>query len=250
MSTVKSSSENLTLNADGAGSDVVIQNNGTETVRIDSSGDLNLSSGELNLTGNVNASATSTENRVFNIGKGRTGNGSSFINFVGDTTYTDYGLRILRGGGAGGNSSSSIIHRGTGQLRIFATDAGSIKFRTSNTERASISSTGDFSFNSGYGSSATAYGCRAWVNFNGIGTIAIRGSGNVSSVTDLGVGNYRPNFATAMPDTNYAAVGTAGNTSSGILGIVNAANRNISFCQVYPISGGVDAGLVEIAIFR
>jgi ribosomal protein S11 len=113
-----------------------------------------------------------------------------------------------------------------------------------------VSITGDLEFNSGYGSAATAYGCRAWVNFNGTGTLSIRGSGNISSVTDAGVGNYLPQFATAMPDTNYAAVGTAGNNSSGILGVVNAANRGTTFCQVYPISGGVDASYVDIAIFR
>lgn len=48
------------------------------------------------------------------------------------------------------------------------------------------------------------YKCRAWVNFNGTGTVAIRASGNVSSITDLGVGYYRANFTTAMPDANYA----------------------------------------------
>jgi hypothetical protein len=63
-----------------------------------------------------------------------------------------------------------------------------------------------FQFNSGYGSSATAYGCRAWVNFNGTGTVAIRGSGNVSSITDNGVGDYTVNFTTAMPDVNYSVV--------------------------------------------
>ena len=58
-------------------------------------------------------------------------------------------------------------------------------------------------FNSGYGSIATAYGCRAWVNFNGTGTVAIRASGNVSSITDSGTGAYTVNFTTAMPDANY-----------------------------------------------
>ena len=51
---------------------------------------------------------------------------------------------------------------------------------------------------------APTYACRAWVNFNGQGTVAIRASGNVSSITDNGVGNYTVNFATAMPDTNYS----------------------------------------------
>ena len=45
--------------------------------------------------------------------------------------------------------------------------------------------------------------CRAWVNFLGVGTVAIRGSGNVSSITDRGVGLYTMNFITAMSDVNY-----------------------------------------------
>ena len=52
--------------------------------------------------------------------------------------------------------------------------------------------------------SAPIYACRAWVNFNGTGTVAIRGSGNVSSITDNGTGCYAVNFSTAMPDTNYS----------------------------------------------
>jgi len=51
--------------------------------------------------------------------------------------------------------------------------------------------------------SAPSYSARAWVNFNGVGTVAIRGSGNVSSITDNGVGDYTVNFTTAMPDANY-----------------------------------------------
>lgn len=50
--------------------------------------------------------------------------------------------------------------------------------------------------------------CRAWVNFNGTGTVAIRASFNVSSITDNGVGNYTINFINAMPDANYACVWT------------------------------------------
>ena len=56
------------------------------------------------------------------------------------------------------------------------------------------------------------YTAKAWVNFNGTGTVAIRGSGNVSSITDNGTGNYTVNFTTAMPDANYAA--TFNNTFS------------------------------------
>jgi hypothetical protein len=64
-------------------------------------------------------------------------------------------------------------------------------------------------FNSGYGSNATAYGCRAWVNFDGgylTPSATIRGSGNVSSITKNAAGDFTVNFTTAMPDVNYAAV--------------------------------------------
>ena len=56
---------------------------------------------------------------------------------------------------------------------------------------------------------APLYMCRAWVNFNGSGTVAIRASGNVSSITDNGVGDYTVNFTTAMPDANYSLSGSA-----------------------------------------
>lgn len=63
---------------------------------------------------------------------------------------------------------------------------------------------------------APIYAARAWVNFNGTGTPAIRASGNVSSITDNGTGNYTVNFATAMPDANYCVVGASAiNSSAG-----------------------------------
>ena len=86
-------------------------------------------------------------------------------------------------------------------------NSAQMRFYTANTERMRLDTSGNLLFNSGYGSVATAYGCRAWVNFNGTGTPAIRGSGNVSSITDNGTGNYSVNFATAMPDFNYAVGG-------------------------------------------
>jgi hypothetical protein len=57
--------------------------------------------------------------------------------------------------------------------------------------------------------SAPIYAARAWVNFNGQGTVAIRSSGNVSSITDLGTGYYQVNFTTAMPDASYAPLVSA-----------------------------------------
>ena len=60
--------------------------------------------------------------------------------------------------------------------------------------------------------SAPSYALRAWVNFNGTGTVAIRASGNVTSITDNAVGDYTVNITTALASTNYAFVGEARNT--------------------------------------
>jgi hypothetical protein len=52
-------------------------------------------------------------------------------------------------------------------------------------------------------SNVEVYTCKAWVNFNGTGTVAIRASGNVSSITDLGTGRYTITFTNALTDANY-----------------------------------------------
>jgi hypothetical protein len=84
-----------------------------------------------------------------------------------------------------------------------ADTSGVLTIQNNGTNALSLTS-GNLQFNSGYGSVATAYGCRAWVNFNGTGTPAIRASGNVTSLTDNGTGDYTINFTTAMPDANYS----------------------------------------------
>ena len=81
--------------------------------------------------------------------------------------------------------------------------------------------TTNFGFDSGFGSAGTAFGVRTWVNFNGTGTVAIRDSGNVSSITDNSTGNYTINFTNNMPDVNYCMVGRydKGNLSGGTDGV-------------------------------
>lgn len=95
---------------------------------------------------------------------------------------------------------------------------------------------------------------KAWVNFNGTGTVAIRASYNVSSITDNGVGNYTVNFTTAMPDANYAAhvTGATGDTNSIAIG-GRYTTSTASACQVSNAQtsvGGVDVSLVSVSIFR
>lgn len=99
---------------------------------------------------NIGDATTSTESRVIEIGKGRTGSGYAFIDLIGDTTYTDYGLRLIRRDG-GENTNSELAHRGTGTLEIKTEDAGDIDFYTTNILRGAFSSAGLFSLTSGTG---------------------------------------------------------------------------------------------------
>jgi hypothetical protein len=113
--------------------------------------------------------------------------------------------------------------------------------------------------------SAPIYSCRAWVNFDGTGTPAIRASGNVSSITDNGTGDYTVNFTTAMPDNDYCitAVMTQRDDSSastyfGVKGAGSWTNgdnsmltTSVRMAQRFSDgAGSVDADVFCVAIFR
>jgi len=97
----------------------------------------------------VGSNAVSTGTCAVQIGANRTGNGNSYVDLVGDATYTDYGLRIIRSSG-GANTASELDHRGTGALVINARDAGYLSFRTQNSERFRVTSAGDVDFGGAY----------------------------------------------------------------------------------------------------
>lgn len=98
------------------------------------------------------------------------------------------------------------------------------------------------------------YKCRAWVNFNGSGTVAIREGGNVSSITDNGTGDYTVNFTTAMPDTNYSVNMNAGVANVLAVFSLPALPSSTSSIVVRPLNDGatayVDSSSVNVAIFR
>ncbi len=112
--------------------------------------------------------------------------------------------------------------------------------------------------------SAPSYTCRAWVNFNGTGTVAIRASGNVTSITDNNTGDYTVNFTTAMPDANYSVngipnsfgltnvqcvVNTAGSSSGTVLN--NKTTSGVRLIVGLASNGAVtDFVDVNVSIFR
>jgi len=104
--------------------------------------------------------------------------------------------------------------------------------------------------------SAPMYACRAWVNFNGTGTVAIRASGNVSSITDNGAGDYTVNFTTAMPDANYAMSGSGEDrdgTGDVLIARMNGGTKTTTACRIKTINFGADADdhpSVEVMFFR
>ena len=103
--------------------------------------------------------------------------------------------------------------------------------------------------------SAPSYSARAWVNFQGTGTVTIRGSGNVTSITDLGTGNYNVNFATAMPDVNYSTVTALNYNNSSFVTNVGATVKLPTTSKIEIETGGssnnaIDMHTINVAIFR
>jgi hypothetical protein len=99
---------------------------------------------------------------------------------------------------------------------------------------------------------APIYPCRAWVNFNGTGTIAIRASGNVSSITDTGTGQYGVNFTTAMPNANYSVTTSTDGSGSGSVPYHGSRSFATGSVEITTTNGGsfVDNSIVCVAIFR
>ena len=97
------------------------------------------------------------------------------------------------------------------------------------------------------------YTCKAWVNFNGTGTVAIRASGNVSSITDNSTGDYTVNFTNAMVDADYSVVATSGyHTVTWGLIYFNAAFTSSAcrFITTSPSEGDADNQIVCVSVFR
>jgi hypothetical protein len=189
----------------------------------------------------------------------------SFVPSTGRLTATSFG-----GSGAGLTSipnsaltnSSVTVTAGTGMSgggavalgsSITLTNAG-VTSVTAGTGISVSASTGDVTITN---TGPTTNTVKAWVNFNGTGTVAIRASNNVTSITDAGVGYYRVNFTTAMADVNYAILLTASDdataaTISCTSGTWGGTNQTTTSALIFVgVAGaGNDRTYVGVSVFR
>ena len=141
-------------------------------------------------------------NRSINIGANRTADAASFIDLVGDTTYTDYGARLIRNSGA--NGITDLTHRGTGALRLRCQDAGAVLFMISDAEAMRINSSGRV----GIGTTNPSY--KLETKDGDIATVKLTAATSGNTVNGI---RFRVN-------------NSANTTESATLGMVNAETVN------------------------
>jgi hypothetical protein len=203
-------------------------------------------------------STTTTRAIEFNYGNISTYGGTEF-----DIASNAY---IVNTGWVYKATAVAALYQQSGGAHSFQTVAsGTAGTAASFTERMKIDNSGNLLFNSGYGSAATAYGCRSWVNFNGttVTPSTIRGSGNVSSITHGGTGIYRVNFSTAMTDVNYSVACSssgAGSVNGASTSLItwatsgSAQTSNTSYIDIWCYHSGnqvaQDDAYINVAVFR
>ncbi len=169
-------------------------------------------------------------------------------------------------GGVSFNGSANIVPQtiesanessDTTCFPLFVTASGTVQLQPkNNTSFTFNASTGNLGVTSLNINSAAAYACRAWVNFDGTGTPAIRASQNVSSISDNGTGKFGINLTNAQPDANYSVVSFCRNEIVGGDMACNLEQAQTPTSSAYRIATGrsgtgfVDPVYVCSAIFR
>jgi hypothetical protein len=180
------------------------------------------------------------------------GNGTTWVAESGATARTSLGLGSL--------ATLSTVNAAT--ITDNSVGAAELNVSGNGTTAQYLRSDGDGTFTWATPPSITTttgspnyYGARAWVNFNGIGTVSIRASVNVSSITDLGKGNYNVNFSTAMPDANYSTTTALNYNNSSFVTNIGATVKLPTTSKIEIETGGssnnaIDMHTINVAVFR
>ena len=198
--------------------------------------------------GMLSPNLIATQNNLYNVttSNANTAVGNTSVTFTSNTGTINVGMIVYGAGFGYGTTVSSVVNANTIVLSTAAANT-STNTRLSFVEPNKLVTADD-----------VAPGlCKAWVNFNGTGTIAIRAAFNVSSIQDNGTGDYTVNFTQAMPDANISVAGSAKEADSGttdtLFKIVEVAS-NPSASSVRVMTGGAssawDSTVVMVSVFR
>jgi hypothetical protein len=226
VNNVSASINGLQVSQYGTGYIASFDKSGTVALRIDNSGNVGI--------------GTSSPTQTLMLGSG----------------YIQTGQGVGGAGGVRFPYSSDAAGR-TWRARSDITGYGDFGLEQSTTQtgntyatRLLITQAGVLQFNSGYGSAATAYGCRAWCQYDSTPTII--GSGNITSITVVGTGDVRLNFATALVDANFSAVATT-NESGGQPKFCNSTQPSTATIRIVTFNANGSTGWFEynsVAVFR
>lgn len=234
-----------TLNVTGASTFANVTINGNETVN-----------GVLSVTGNTTLASVTGTNATINGTLSVTGN--TTLASVTGVNVTATGTILAASGTSG---SPSVASSGDTDTGIYWSAANQLSFSTGGDERFRIESTGQIKavYESQVGNDYNTtmhngYFCRAWVNFNGQGSISIRASGNISSITDNGTSDYNPNFTVSMPDANYVITSIGyheGGVTEGHVDFYQGTQTTSTFkMQFRGNAGAPDPQTMMVAVFR
>jgi hypothetical protein len=174
-----------------------------------------------------------------------------------DLTTAVTGILPIANGGTGASTLTAnnvMLGNGTGAIQFVAPSTSGNSLVSNGTSWISSTPAAPPKLSTASGS-APSYSARAWVLFNGTGTVSITGSANVSSITDDGTGLYTLNFSTAMPDANYSVTGSGYRIQDGQYTCLSSSTLTASSAQVsswgsFSATTNRDAAQISVAIFR